>query len=288
MLGGERFGQLFRGLDHCRSAPVRNVTRALPVPNGLHGNPGFAVHGGGAAERLDYLCCYGHMPVYPLIGYQKQGGYPKISSEPLIPSWQEPWVATKPILGGLTAFDRELVRATMKELGVTQVQLASEMGLHQSAITNVLKGERQVKVHEASYIYERLKLFRQPDVQQVPVIGLTSAGNWREAIESPDGTVPMPNGLASNRAFAVEVKGDSMEKLVQDGEYVVVDPEATQLYNDKVYLIQNADHETQIKLYRSNPARFEPMSDSGEHKTLFMGQDRVDVIGRIVWRGGPL
>lgn len=185
-------------------------------------------------------------------------------------------------------FDREAVRQAMRHQGVTQHKLAEQLGLPQSAVSNILNGTRQVKVGEASLIYKILGLHRQPNVQLIPVIGLTNAGNWREAIRHPDGEVPMPSGIASSRAFAVEIKGDSMDLLVQEGEYVVCDPELTQLYDGKVYLIENAEFETQIKLYRPNPARFEPQSSNEEHQPLFIGQEPLKVIGRIVWRGGPL
>ena len=187
-----------------------------------------------------------------------------------------------------SVFDLDLVRAKMKELRVTQKKLADRLGVHQSAVSNILNGTRQVKVHEASLIFRILGLDRPSDIQMIPVIGLTNAGNWREAVAHPGGSVPVPSGRAGERAFAVEVKGDSMELIVEEGEYVVVDPDESQLYNDKVYLIENADHETQIKLYRSNPARFEPMSRNDTHQPIFIGQDQVRVIGRVVWRGGPL
>lgn len=186
------------------------------------------------------------------------------------------------------AFDRDLVREKMKEVGMRQHQLAAELKLHQSAVNNILAGKRQVKAHEASYIYKRLGIDRQLDVQLVPIIGLASAGNWREAILKAGGVMPMPKGVAKSRAFAVEVKGDSMDKLVPEGGYVVVDPDETQLYSDRVYLIQNNEHEAQIKLYRSNPARFEPASTNELHETIYMGQEPIKVIGRVVWQGGRL
>ena len=187
-----------------------------------------------------------------------------------------------------SVFDRDLVRQKMKELRITQQQIADRLDVHQSAMSNILNGTRQVKVHEASVIYKMLGLDRPPDIHMVPVIGLTNAGNWREAIQNPGGTVPMPNGRAGERAFAVEVKGDSMDQLFEEGEFVVCDPDQVQLYNDKVYLIENEEHETQVKLYRANPARFEPMSSNETHQPLFVGQNQVRVIGRVVWRGGPL
>src|SRR5687767_2895554 len=95
-----------------------------------------------------------------------------------------------------SVFDRDLVRAKMKELKVNQIKLAERLGVHQSAVSNILNGTRQVKVHEASLIFKVLGLDRPSDVQMIPVIGLTNAGNWREAIAQPGGTVPMPRGRA--------------------------------------------------------------------------------------------
>lgn len=79
-----------------------------------------------------------------------------------------------------------------------------------------------------------------------------------------------------------------MDKLISDGAFAIVDPDQTQLYNDKVYLIQNGEHEAQVKLYRSNPARFEPASWNEMHETFFVGELPIKVIGRVVWQGAPL
>lgn len=188
---------------------------------------------------------------------------------------------------GIT-FDLELVRQRMKELGVTQKHMADVLGLNQSAISNVLAGKRQVKVHEASAIYRLLGIEAAPSVAFVPIIGISNAGNWREAIELARGVLPIPLRIAGSRAFAVEISGDSMDLLVPEGAFVVVDPDQTQLYTDKVYLIENEDHETQVKLYRSNPARFEPASKNETHRVIHLGENAVRVIGRVVWQGQPL
>lgn len=183
------------------------------------------------------------------------------------------------------AFDLERVRARMKDLGVTQADLAKELGLNQSAVSNLLNGGRQVKVHEAAAIENYLKLVPSSLVDFVPVIGISSAGNWREAVNLPTRSIPVPPGLAGPRAFAVELSGDSMDQVLYEGASVVIDPDQTQLYNGKVYLISNAEHETQIKVYQSNPARFEPRSNNDTHKTIFMGEEHVRVIGRVVYQG---
>lgn len=216
-----------------------------------------------------------------------QALYPLISKAPIIPSWYE-----TDMLGKTTnqesGFDLDLVRAEMKKLGVSQSDLAKAMGLNQSAVSNLLRGERQLKVHEAAFIEKFLGLQHSAPVAFVPVIGITSAGNWREAVNLPRRTLPVPPGTAGAHAFAVETVGDSMDLLIREGSFVVVDPDQTQLYSDKVYLIENEDHETQIKLYRSNPARFEPASNNETHKTVMMGECHIRVIGRVVWQGMPL
>ena len=247
----------------------------------LHWIAGFAGDGGDAAEGIKYPVYGLHNPDYPITGYKMQARYPKIFSAIGIPSWQT-WPMDR------SPFDRDLVREKMRELNVTQKTLADELKLNQSAISNILKGERHVKVHEASYIYRRLGLEQQPSVQLVPIIGLASAGNWREAIQHPGGVMPVPKSVAGDRAFAVEITGDSMDRIIQNGGFAVVDPDQTQLYNEKIYLIENGEHEALVKMYRSNPARFEPCSHNDSYETLQIGQTHIRVIGRVVWQGAPL
>jgi repressor LexA len=210
-----------------------------------------------------------------------QAPYPKIFSAPEIPSWQTWEMEDSP-------FDRELVRQTMRRLKVTQKELADALKLNQSAISNILNGTRQVKVHEGSFIYRRLGIRSEPSINLVPIIGLTSAGNWREAIQNTGGAMPVPRDVAGERAFAVEIRGDSMDLLIRDGAYVVVDPDQTHLIDEKIYLIENSDHEAQIKMYRTKPARFSPCSSNETHKEMDLSEAHIRVIGRVVWQGAPL
>lgn len=187
------------------------------------------------------------------------------------------------------SFDKDLVKAEMKRQRITQAQLANAAGLTaQSAVAKIFTGERQVKVEEAARIYALLKLIpggAEP-VKTVPIIGLTSAGNWREAMAVPIGSMSIPRAIGSDQAFAIEVKGDSMDLLIDDGGYVLIDPTQTQLYDGKIYLIENSEYETTVKRYRGNPARFCPMSTNPEHTEFELGKGHYRVIGRVVWKGG--
>lgn len=129
-----------------------------------------------------------------------------------------PWRHNRPMADFI--FDRELVRSTMKERDVSRAQLAEAVGLtHASAVSKLLAGERQIKVQEASAIYAHLGLqpIQGTTTRAIPIIGLTAAGNWREAVEVPIGRMVVPSGVAGERAFAVEVSGDSMNLLIEDG-----------------------------------------------------------------------
>lgn len=189
------------------------------------------------------------------------------------------------------SFDRALVKKAMGELRVTHQALAAAVGLtHKSAVPKILNGERAVKVGEAARIYSYLKLAPADSVStfSVPIIGLASAGNWREAIDMPLGRVTVPSHVAGARAFAVEVTGDSMDVLIEDGGWIVIDPDDKALRAGKSYLIQNGEHEVTVKRYQSNPARFEPVSTNPEHEGFLASACDFIVLGRAVWKGERL
>jgi repressor LexA len=123
------------------------------------------------------------------------------------------------------------------------------------------------------------------EVRWVPLIGLAPASSWRDAVEMPMGEVPVKASKAGRRAFGVEIKGDSMDKLLAEGGWAIVDPDQTNLYDNKVYLVANLEHEVTLKRYKSNPARLEPMSHNPEHEVMMIVPHKINVLGRIVAYG---
>lgn len=190
-----------------------------------------------------------------------------------------------------SAFDVDLVKAAMAERKATQSDLAKVAKLpSQSAMSNILKGKRKVTADEAAIIYRFLGIAGPKPIataQNVPIIGFGSASSWREAVHMPIGSMTIPPRKAGPKAFAIEIQGDSLDMKVADGGYVVVDPEQKELRPGKLYLIQNREHETTVKCYERDPARFVPMSSNPIHQPI--PADEVDVIiGRVCWRGDPL
>lgn len=104
----------------------------------------------------------------------------------------------------------------------------------------------------------------------------------------PLGSVPVPLDKASEDAFALEISGDSMDLLIEDGGYAIVDPRQKELRDGKCYLIQNTEGEAMVKCYRRSPARFEPVSSNPEHKGWPVAEMDFIVLGRVVWAAQPL
>lgn len=73
---------------------------------------------------------------------------------------------------------------------------------------------------------------------KIPVKALASAGNGHLNFEENIKTVIIrKNGFDSN-CYLIEVVGNSMEPLIQDGSYIVVDPKETEIIDNKIYIIE--------------------------------------------------
>jgi SOS-response transcriptional repressor LexA len=72
-----------------------------------------------------------------------------------------------------------------------------------------------------------------------------------------------------------------MNLLLPEGSHAIVDPEDRRLFNGKLYLLRNAEGEATIKRYRTDPARFEPVSDNPDYLPFEIGQLDFSIIGRV-------
>ena len=182
-------------------------------------------------------------------------------------------------------FVEHMVKA-MKAQNVSQTELAKAVGFtSQSAISNLIKGKRRLKLDERTKIERYLMIEPEPQIGWVPIIGIAAAGAWQEAIRLPVRERPVPLRIAGKRSFGVEIKGDSMNRLLPEGGWAIVDPDQVHLYNGRVYLIENAEHEVTVKRYCGDPARFEPVSDNDMHQPIMVAGTLCRVIGRVVSYG---
>lgn len=191
------------------------------------------------------------------------------------------------------AMDDDIIIARLREYlatkKATQSQIAAILwpdgGASQTKVSAIIHGRRRLQTREAAILTRFLGLEKEPDIHMVPIIGLASAGAWQEAVALPARWQPVPSGVAGKRAFGVEIKGDSMNLLLGEGGWAVIDPDQDHLYSGSVYLVENGDHEATVKRYMSDPARLVPVSDNPEHQPIFLTAIHWRVIGRVIAYG---
>ena len=125
-------------------------------------------------------------------------------------------------------------------------------------------------------------------VRMLPVIGQVSAGAWMEAVNESDARIPVPAHLTGAKLFALYPEGDSMDRVVAPGGYIVVDPDDRELQNGKLYVLMNQHGETTFKKFSTQPLALLPCSSNDNHAPIPLGQEPFSVVGRVVYSGQEL
>ncbi|GAK33272.1 hypothetical protein JCM17846_18300 [Iodidimonas nitroreducens] len=184
------------------------------------------------------------------------------------------------------------IRAAKRDQNLTDQQIGDMVGLPRYTITKILNGRRRVLAEEADEFVKKLGLISQGQasdpspIRRIPIAGAIAAGNWREALEDPQGH--MYCDVGGPNTFGLRVAGDSMDMVVEDGGYIAVDPDDTDLITGRIYAVMNGSSETTFKKYREDPARLEPLSSNPRHKPIRIGSEDFRIIGRVIWRASLL
>ncbi|MEA3537635.1 MAG: S24 family peptidase [Pseudomonadota bacterium] len=125
------------------------------------------------------------------------------------------------------------------------------------------------------------------EVREIPLLGRIVSGAWEEAVKSTEEYVYAPAGRG-RRAFALKPVGDSMNELIGENGYVVVDPDQTDLVADKVYIVIDVDMRASAKRFCVEPLRFEPCTSNPSYKPIIVGKQPFTVIGRVTDIFSPL
>lgn len=179
--------------------------------------------------------------------------------------------------------DVDELKRLMAKYGENQAGLARLVGITPDKMSKTIKGTRSLKLEEANTLrayFGQLEGGESERQHQLPIVGIVSAGAWREGFETIMGYMPSPDSSLSKDAFVVVIEGDSMDRIASEGESIVIEPRDRQLIDGKFYLIRNGDGEMTFKQYRESPARLEPCSTNSAHQTIYPGQEVFEVIGR--------
>ena len=143
------------------------------------------------------------------------------------------------------------------------------------------------KVNESESLKSNATILQEETLISIPVMAKASAGNGYINFSNQ----PLYNKLIRKNGFhehcyLIEVSGNSMEPLIQDGAYVVVDPYQTDYIEGKVYVIRYAD-EVYIKrvLLKSEAKVMILKSINPEYEDIYIPADQSDqikIIGRAV------
>lgn len=186
--------------------------------------------------------------------------------------------------------DLDEIKRRMAARGMKQADLGDHLGMPQNKVSLSLNGKRRFTVAEMDQI--RVLLADDPSgppARAIPYLGDVAGGNWREAVQRSGVSVPAPDPSIPPNAFALRVDGDSMDKLVDDGGTVIVDPDDKQLFPKKYYVIINGDGETTFKRFLADPARLVPCSNNPAHTEIELGSgEPFRVVGRVIWRAARM
>ena len=198
------------------------------------------------------------------------------------------------------------IRARREELGLTQEQVAQQVGIKQQSYQAIESGG----VKKPRHLYEIsvalkcdmawLLSGKEKDVinvekieihaHQVPLISYVQAGVWTESCELRDSTgfeYIMTSLELSDKAFALQIKGDSMEPEFKEGDVVIIDP-AIKPFPGEFVVAVNGDEEATFKKYRElgydehERMQFELIPLNPDYTTMSTLKQQIRIIGTMV------
>ena len=190
--------------------------------------------------------------------------------------------------------------------GWTQSELAEKIGTTQQQIARYESGANDVKssvlIKMSSALDVTLSYLlglkdtaeassSDDHFKDVPVYGSIAAGTPIEMIET-DGSFPVPSKVMGKYpdSFLLKVKGNSMDRVLPDGCYALIDPCETINESGKAYAVCVNGFDATIKRVKKLANGFELVPDSTDptYKPVVYdygveGTETITVIGRVVY-----
>lgn len=203
----------------------------------------------------------------------------------------------------------DLITDLMNEKGFTSNELARKVGASKSTISRYLNKSRQFPVNKvddyakvfnvtSEYILgfdeDSFEVDLGTTTHKVTYYGKVSAGNFEGvAIDNRELDVPdiAFNGRNPKECIALQVNGDSMNKILSNGSYIIIhDYRRNQDYrlNNNDILVLRLGGEYTVKRVRRTETKLhlDPVSYSDEFKTNSYDLDSIDeieVIGKVIY-----
>ena len=170
----------------------------------------------------------------------------------------------------------------------TLESLAADTGISVSQISRYENGERTPSLVHLRALAGSLgttvsDVIGEAAPRPVPLVSWVSAGKMRAShpvYESDILRVVHVADLPTGNWMALEIDGDSMDRIAPPGSIIVLDRNDQSLVDGRFYVFGNSSGEATFKRYRTNPERLQPYSTNPEHETHYL-QDTMDCIGRV-------
>ncbi len=92
-------------------------------------------------------------------------------------------------------------------------------------------------------------------------------------------------GLARAELSAIRVEGDSMEPLLNDGDEILVD-RSPRPFRDGIHVVRLGDTLMVKRVASAGPGRVALLSQNFAYPPVEVSVEEVEIIGRVVWKGG--
>lgn len=95
------------------------------------------------------------------------------------------------------------------------------------------------------------------------------------------------HGLEPAQLSAIRVMGDSMDPLLRDGDEILVD-RTPRAFREGVHVVRLGEA-LHVKLLQAvPPARLRLVSQNAAYEPVEVAMSDVDIVGRVVWKGGRI
>lgn len=128
----------------------------------------------------------------------------------------------------------------------------------------------------------------QPEVERsnfdVPLLSMVSASNLRDqpTVGASDVIRHITVGeLPKGDWVALQVDGDSMDRIAPNGSIILIDRSDDRLLDGKYYVFVLDGGEATFKRYRRNPQRLQPFSTNPDHMSIPADREDLYVFGRV-------
>ncbi|MEM7689682.1 MAG: S24 family peptidase [Pseudomonadota bacterium] len=92
-------------------------------------------------------------------------------------------------------------------------------------------------------------------------------------------------GLEGAQLSAITVEGDSMEPLLNNGDEILID-RSPRPFRDGVHVVRLGDTLMVKRVASAGAGRFALLSQNLAYPPVMVEVDEIEIIGRVVWKGG--